>query len=258
MRRKVKPWQEKLDPFALAAIDAHRQTKDAFRIPQGDLKNAFQWLQENQQAIAVAFEKYPRSENSVKLRTVKLDKGFVKFMQRANMLIGFQLQPGENQTIPFTAEHWASMQKLYMMFEKKRESRALIYFSLAFIYTLVQPMVQDFRKKQFGPEPLDWEKKRALAAMCLEFVAGLLRGRVKAPKGRINLELIKFINLLQEHQTEPLTDRDLWYALADAGFYVPPQQHSWSIFLNRARKKELITKPKRNYKPFKSTNLRQN
>ncbi len=93
---------------------------------------------------------------------------------------------------------------------------------------------------------MDWEKKRILAAMCLEFVTGLLRGRVEAPKGRINLELIQYINLLQEHQTEPLTDRDLRDALGHAGFDVPAEAHSWSVFLNRARKRGLVAKPKTN------------
>jgi hypothetical protein len=72
-----------------------------------------------------------------------------------------------------------------------------------------------------------------------------LRGRVEAPKGRINLELLKFINFLREHQTDRLTDRDLRAASKYAGFAVPEDEHSWAIFMNRARKRGLVRKPKK-------------
>jgi hypothetical protein len=77
--------------------------------------------------------------------------------------------------------------------------------------------------------------------MCLEFVAELLRGRVATPKGRINLELIKWINFLRKHQTERLTDRELHAALEYAGFALPIEEHSWAIFMNRARKRGLVS-----------------
>ena len=179
-------------------------------------------------------------------KTVKLDKDFVKFAKSVKDFEEYHMESGENETDPFFAEILENTQKLFHLFEKKRANRTLIYFNLALIYAVVRPLVEDFRNKQFGPEPLDWEKKRILAAMCLEFVTGLLRGRVESPKGRINLELIKYINLLQEHQTEPLTDRDLRDALAHSGFDVPAEEHSWSVFLNRARKRGLVAKPKTN------------
>ena len=246
MRRNQKPWQDKLDRIALAALNAHKQTRGVLNIPGGDLKDVIRWFQEHRSDIEAAHAKFPRRENNALPKTVKLSKDFVKFVESAKLFEGFHLESGENENIPFFAELLGNTQKIFQIFEKKRADRALIYFNLALIYTVVRPLVEDFRNKQFGPEPLDWEKKRILAAMCLEFVTGLLRGRVESPKGRINLELIKYINLLQEHQTEPLTDRDLWDALAHAGFDVPAVEHSWSVFLNRARKRGLVAKPETN------------
>lgn len=246
MRRNQKPWQEKLDLIALAALDAHKQTRGVLNIPEGDLKDVIRWLQEHRSDIEAAYAKFPRRQNNALPKTVKLDKAFVKFAKSVKHFEEFHLESGENETIQFYGEILENTQKLFHIFEKKRADRALIYFNLALIYAVARPLVEDFRNKQFGPEPLDWEKKRILAAMCLEFVTALLRGRVESPKGRINLELIKYINLLQEHQTEPLTDRDLRDALAHAGFDVPAVEHSWSVFLNRARKKGLVAKPKTN------------
>ena len=246
MRRKQKRWQEKLDRIALATLDAHKQTRGVLNIPGGDLKDVIRWVQEHRSDIEAASAKFPREQKNGLPKTVKLDKDFLKFFESVKLFEGFHLESGENETIPFFAELLGNTQKLFQIFEKKRADRALIYVSVALIYTLVRPLVEDFRNKQFGPEPLDWEKKRILAAMCLEFVTGLLRGRVEAPTGRIKLELIKYINFLQKHQTEPLTDRDLRDALAHAGFDVPAEEHSWSVFLNRARKRGLVAKTKTN------------
>ena len=244
MRRNQKPWQKKLDRFALAALDAHKQTRGVLNIPGGDLEDVIRWLQEHRSDIEAAQARFPRRETKAPPKKVKLDKDFVKFAKSVKVFEGVHLESGENETIPFYGEILENTQKLFHIFEKKRADRALIYFNLALIYAIARPLVEDFRNKQFGPEPLDWDKKRILAAMCLEFITGLLRGRVESPKGRINLELINYINLLQEHQTEPLTDRDLGDALAHAGFEVPAEEHSWSVFLNRARKRGLVAKPK--------------
>ena len=92
-------------------------------------------------------------------KTVRLDKDFVKFAQSVKHFEGFHLEAGEKKTDPFFAELLGNTQKLFQIFEKKRADRALIYFNVALIYTLVRPLVEDFRNKQFGPEPLDWEKK---------------------------------------------------------------------------------------------------
>ena len=244
MRRNRKSWQDKLDRIALAALDAHKQTRGVLNIPGGDLKDVIRWFQEHQSDIVAAHAKFPRRENNAPPKTVKLNKDFLKFAKSMKLFEEYLLESGEKETDPFFAEILENTQKLFHLFEKKLADRALIYFNLALIYTVVRPLIEDFRNKQFGPEPLDWENKRKLAAMCLEFVTGLLRGRVESPKGRTNLELVKYINFLQKHQTEPLTDRDLRDALAHAGFDVPAVEHSWSVFLNRARKRGLVAKPK--------------
>lgn len=226
MRKKRKSWQDKLDGFALAYLEAHRQTRHVFQFPEGGLTEVIRWFQEHQTEIMTAQDKFPRHLSQMPLKTMKLDRDFVKFAGTTQAFRGFRLRPGENKTIPFIADMMESAQKLFRMMEKRGSDRALVYFGISLIYTFLRPLVDDFRKRQFGPEALDWEKKRILAAMCLEFVAGLLRGRVEAPKGRINLELVKFINFVQEHQTEPLTDKELRDALKNAGFPVPAEEHN--------------------------------
>ena len=101
MRRNQKPWQDKLDSIALAALNAHKQTRGVLNIPGGDLKDVIRWFQEHQSDIEAAYAKFPRRENNALPKTVKLDKDFVKFAKSVKHFEEFHLESGENETIPF-------------------------------------------------------------------------------------------------------------------------------------------------------------
>lgn len=176
---------------------------------------------------------------------MRLDKSFIRLLEREKWFQGLGLKVGKNETEAFMAELLRIAQKLSRFFEKNPESRALVYFSLPLAYMLLRPLVDDLRNRHFGSGPLDERKTRLLAAMCLEMTANLLRGRLIRRKGRSNRELIHILNLVQEHQKEPLTDRDLQDAVSYAGIAVPTEKHSWSVWLGRARKEGFIGKAKK-------------
>jgi hypothetical protein len=51
MRRSQKPWQEKLDSFALAALETHKQTRNLLEISSGSLEDVISWLNEHKADI---------------------------------------------------------------------------------------------------------------------------------------------------------------------------------------------------------------
>ena len=106
MRRNKKPWQKKLDRIALAALNAHKQTRNVLNIPGGDLKDVIRWLQEHRSDIQAAHAKFPRRQNNALPKTVKLDKDFVKFAKSVKHFEEFHLEPGENETDHFLPKFW--------------------------------------------------------------------------------------------------------------------------------------------------------
>ncbi len=82
-----------MDRIALAALDAHKQTRGVLNIPGGDLKDVIRWFQEHQSDIAAAHAKFPRRENNAPPKTVKLNKDFLKysFYVKQRFLVLFEL-----------------------------------------------------------------------------------------------------------------------------------------------------------------------
>ncbi len=245
MRRNRKPWQEKLGSYALEYLEAYKQTRSVFDLPIGGLAQVTRFMKEQRGKMSEARKRFPKPPGKSSIQTVRLDKSFIRLMEREKLFQGLGLKVGENETEAFMAELLRISQKLSRFFEKKPEHRALVYFSLPLAYMILRPLVDDLRNRHFGSGPLDERKTRLLAAMCLEMTANLLRGRLIRRKGRINRELIHILNLVQEHQEEPLTDRDLQEAVSYAGIDVPTEQHSWSVWLGRARKEGFIGKAKK-------------
>jgi hypothetical protein len=115
------------------------------------------------------------------------------------------------------------------------------YFWLALNYTFLKGLLGMLRRKQYGAEPLDRTKAYTLAGQFFEMLAQACRGRPTQNKGRYNLELIGLVKMIQEHQTEKLSDGQIREALAAAGVSVP-ERDTWRIWLWRARKAGLIAR----------------
>jgi len=215
MRRNRKPWQEKLDSYALQYLEAYKQTRGVFDLPIGGLAQVTRFMKEQRGKMSEARKRFPSPPGKSSTQTVRLDKSFIRLLEREKWFQGLGLKVGKNETEAFMAELLRIAQKLSRFFEKNPESRALVYFSLPLAYMLLRPLVDDLRIRHFGSGPLDERKIRLLAAMCLEMIANLLRGRMIRRKGRFNRELIHILNLVQEHQKEPLTDRERLEQLAE-------------------------------------------
>jgi hypothetical protein len=154
MRREPKPWQEKLDSFAIAYLEARRQSA-GLDIPEGDLKDVLGWFETHQKEILEMYQKFPSVPDNEQMQSVELTEEFVNFLKSAERLRTFGLKAGENKTLPVLDDAFSTAQKLYGVFEKKPENRALTYFGTALAYEISQRSIEKFRKKQFGPEPLD-------------------------------------------------------------------------------------------------------
>ena len=241
MRTHGKPWQDKLGGFAMKYLEAHRQTRDILQVPTGSIEELMLWAKDRQQQFSEALDKFPKPPtDGLRTRTIHLTKGFVRLVQRTEFFKGADLRAGSNELPLYQADILDLAQKIAGLLEKPK-NRATGYIALSFGYTLfLRPLVEEMRNRQFGPEPLNPQKMATLASMCLDVLSNLLRGRLAVPKGRINQEGIRLIRMIQQHQTEPLTGRDLYCALKYAGLSMPMEERAWTVWLNRARKRSLI------------------
>jgi hypothetical protein len=139
------------------------------------------------------------------------------------------------------AEILGPMQQLALFPFLPPELKMGSYFWLALNYTFLKGLLGMLRRKQYGAEPLDRTKAYTLAGQFFEMLAQACRGRPTQNKGRYNLELIGLVKMIQEHQTEKLSDGQIREALAAAGVSVP-ERDTWRIWLWRARKAGLIAR----------------
>ena len=70
----------------------------------------------------------------------------------------------------------------------------------------------------------------------------MLRGSVRKPPGKLNVELAGLGDAILEHQKEPLTQVELYEALKAAGAEVPEDPEAFRLWLHRARKQGLVRK----------------
>lgn len=113
------------------------------------------------------------------------------------------------------------------------------YFFLASYYANLEDLFGTMRRMQFGAEPLDAAKFLTLAGQFFDMLSQACRGRATPNKGRYNVELISLVKMIQDHQTEKMSPREIREALLTAGVRVP-EGETWRLWLWRARKNGLI------------------
>lgn len=228
-------WAEKLDPEAIAFLDAYRMARSNYRPPPTKIEDLPSWLKQ----FAEAASGFPKDPASLHTRTVTVEKKFLDLLSQGGPPFADMLKEGENALAPGLAMMVEAAQTCALLFEAAPNVRLGVYFAIGLAYRLGRPLWDRLRFEQFGKDPLDQQKIETLAAMGLEFVAGLLRGQWKKPKGRINPELIEIINLIQRYSAIPLRPSEIRVAVLYAGINVPDED-TWRVWLHRARKRKLV------------------
>jgi hypothetical protein len=95
-------------------------------------------------------------------------------------------------------------------------------------------------KKQLGTKKPTLFKMFTAVAQNLEWLGTALRGKLKEPPGRVNVELAGLADAILQHQKQPLTQVELYDALKAAGAELPEDPEAFRLWLHRARKDGLV------------------
>ena len=237
--RNVTTWREKIDPQCVEYLEAYRAATKSYFGPERYIHDLTEWLRKWEDDVK-PFPDPPIPDQPPFVIT--LEREFVSVLQRLNISQDV-LHEGEN-TLPFPgyAKILEVAQSVALILENP-QIRAYLYFVIGFAYIFFESLIRDLRVQQFGTQPLDLTKVRSLIAMILDFLANLVRGRWEPLKGRHDLELVFIVSLIEQHQKQPLTARELRDAITHAGIAVPDLE-SWRMWIHRARKSGLIPKNK--------------
>jgi hypothetical protein len=230
-------WQDKIDPECLKYLEMYRQAAENAAGPHREFGDLLQWLQQYKHNLEL-FPTPPESGES-ETTVVTLDGKFVDLLRSS---AGYAtLKEGENRLPLGHAKMLEVAQPIALLLEEPK-MRVGACLGLGLLYLLAEPVVSGLRVEQFGTEPLDPTKIRALAAMMMEFLAKFVRGRWEPPKGRNNQELIAIVNVIKNHQIVRLTAQELREAVMLAGISVPDGE-TWRMWLHRAKKRGLVSDP---------------
>jgi hypothetical protein len=233
MKRKTKPWQEKVDEFCRKYLDVHREARRLMsQVKTPD--DLFSYVHSPNPAGEV-FEQHSELRE---MKTITLVPEFVQMVEGVPWLRELA-QAGEHEYPARMADILDMMQTLALFQSLAPEVKLNAYFMLALLIVMVKDFLGTMRHMQYGTEPLDDAKIATLAAQFFEMLAQLCRGRIPQAKGRYNLELVGLVKMIEEHQNEKLSSDDLREALKAAGVTVP-RGETWRIWLWRARKDGLI------------------
>jgi hypothetical protein len=101
-------------------------------------------------------------------------------------------------------------------------------------------LVGSLRKLEYGGQPLDEAKRRALAAQCFDQCAKLCRGQAVPPRGRQDVERADLVDFIRRHEKEKLSWEELLEALARTGASVPESPDNLRTWVWRAEKRGLL------------------
>jgi len=205
-------WREKVDKFCVDCIEAYGGM-DLQPLQTGKLSDLSKWME-----IWGAWYEALEEGGLIVPRKIRLLVHIHSLVHQAQELL------------PTLAERG-------FKFSTEKDARVMV------LSIEVRNLVGMLRQMQFGNDALDESQTRALAAQCFEFFAELCRGRIALPKGRINAELVELINLIYEHQKEPLTHGETLQALNEAGITFFQDLGTFRVWLSRARKKGLVSNP---------------
>jgi hypothetical protein len=242
------PWKEKLEAKGLKVVELSAQLRRVRPLASTDFGEVGRWLKD-QKAVLSA---YP--ETHVK-RKAELSPEFIRLYLRIHPEIELNEQEmqflfeREEFDVP-RAEELEMTQRIALALEDDPIKRMEGYEAVASLIVLLRRLFSGGLRKQLGTK----KKLRRFEllwaiAQNMEWVTNMLRGNVKEPPGRVNVELANLTDAILEHQKEPLTQVELYEALKAAGAKVPENPEAFRTWLHRARKAGLV-------KNFRSTDAK--
>ena len=233
-------WEEKLGQQGLQFVEVSaklRRIRQPSTLEQSEIRR---WVKE-QKAVLSA---YPDSGAK---RKVNLDAEFVRALLRANP--DYELNEEEmlwmfeSEEFPvLRAEELELHQRIFQYLESDQNRRFEIYGYLASVINLLKTFFSEGLKRQLGTKKPSLFKMFTALAQNLKWFGTVLRGKgnLKAPPGRVPVELAGLVDAILKHQKEPLTQVELYEAVKAAGGEVPEDPEAFRLWLFRARKDGLI------------------
>ncbi|SRR5713226_6932683 len=228
-------WQEKLDEQGLKFVEMAAKLKRIKLPPTLDMSR---WIKEQKDVLSSYSDLEPK-------RKVKLDPEFVRLLRRANPDIELNdeemLRLFEDVEFPLLrAEELELHQRITLALEADQERRFEAYGAIASAIVLLRRLFSGGLKKQLGTKRPNFLQRLTAIAQNLEWMGSALRGNLKEPPGRVNVELAGLADAILEHQKEPLTQVELHAALRAAGAEVPEDPENFRLWLHRARRQGLV------------------
>lgn len=228
-------WREKLDEQGLRFVEMAAKLK---RIKLPRTLDMSRWIKEQKDVLSSYSDLEPK-------RKVKLDPEFVRLLRRANPDIELNdeemLRLFEEVEFPLLrAEELELHQRIMLALEADQERRFEAYGAVASTIVLLRRLFSGGLKKQLGTKRPNFLQRLTAIAQNLEWMGDALRGDLKEPPGRVNVELAGLADEILEHQREPLTQVELYAALRAAGAEVPEDPEVFRVWLHRARKQGLV------------------
>lgn len=231
-------WEEKLGQQGLKFVELSaklRRIRQPSTLGQSELRR---WVREQKDVLSA----YPELDAK---RKVNLTPEFVRFLIRANP----DIELTEKQWLGMfareefeesRAEELELHQRIFLYLESDQNKRFEIYGFVASAIILLRTFFSGGLKRQLGTKKRSLFKMYTALAQNLEWFGAVLRGDLKAPPGRVNVELASLVDAILKHQKEPLTQVELYDALKAAGADLPEDPEAFRLWLHRARKQGLV------------------
>jgi hypothetical protein len=231
-------WKEKLDEKGLKYVEFSAKLHKIGPLSNLSPAEGERWIKEQRSVYSAYPELDPK-------RRVNLDPEFVRLLQRTHP----EIEASEEETIAvfekaefplFRADELEWHQRIFLAFESSQDRRFKVYGALAFVIVLFREFFSEAWKRCFGAKtPNQFQVLRA-SAQNFEWFGSALRGDFREPPGRVNVALAGLVNTLMEHQKQPLTQVELYYALKAAGAELPEDPEAFRKWLHRARQDGLV------------------
>ncbi len=227
MKQAKDSWRRKLDEAFIQYLGKVRSEKDALQNFPFDTSSSAAHAERPE-------EKAQTDRGFLERNRVDLDPEFMKALKASGRYTKFP--DGGPVVLPKpVADAFDLAQALYRYCKTRPEA----YLSFAFYSGVLGIQFDERHKARFGGTKLNPEKQKLLVAEILEGYASFLRGRPKLPKGKFDIHFAEMVNLILDHQKEPMTVPELRDALEYAGVHVPPDDSSFRVMLHRYKKKGL-------------------
>ena len=172
MKRKSKPWHEKVDGLCLNYLNVYREARSlASRMPELiDLKAH---LRAGDPANEV-FKRHPEVWDTRKL---SLTPEFIQKIKQIPGMEGTRLTR-DSVVLSREADILELAEAISSLESFPVEDRMGLYLFLALLIVPALDLLKSMKKQEFGEQPLDEAKVSAIAAQFCEMFAQALRGRL--------------------------------------------------------------------------------